>query len=111
MFEKGIDFEGYKGQIESNYNGYEIWLCGYVFIPESHPLYKCRLGQAERSIICHGGITFAGRRTAFFDCSNRFAIGFDCTHLGDSIVRWNVEAVEKELESIILQLIRMEGKK
>ncbi len=59
----------------------EAWfgghLCGYVVIPQSHPLYNKEIGEIDY-IVCHGGITFS-------ECHDTHLIGFDCGHSGDYV--------------------------
>lgn len=52
--------------------------CGYIELPDSHPWSG--LSQEEVPAEAHGGITFAGRRSAMGD---GWFIGFDCGHGGD----------------------------
>ena len=60
--------------------------CGYVRVPESHPLYGKHYQEEEvYSLDVHGGITFSRHVTAnqieFF--SEGYWIGFDCNHCFD----------------------------
>lgn len=50
------------------------YLCGYVRIPENHPLYK----QKEIVLDCHGGVTFN-------EIHEEHWIGFDCAHPRDIV--------------------------
>lgn len=59
-------------------------LCGYVVIPNDHPWH----GQHYDSIdaTAHGGLTYAGVPDDEEGSPNaRYAIGFDCAHLGDLV--------------------------
>lgn len=107
MIERTIQYEGYEGQVEMQPLG---WRTGYVFIPEEHPLYGCLEEKAERNIICHGGVTFVGMRKDEGG-KERFAIGFDCAHYGDTPDRWTTDAVEDELRSMILQFAEIANEK
>ncbi len=59
----------------------EVWfgghLCGYVIIPEYHPLFGC---EEYPDFDVHGAITYSD----FFG-EVGFMIGFDCGHTGDLI--------------------------
>lgn len=107
MIERTIQYEGYEGQVEIQPLG---WRTGYVFIPKEHPLYGCLEEKAERIIICHGGVTFVGMRKDEGG-KERFAIGFDCAHYGDTSDRWTTDAVEDELRSMIVQLAEIANEK
>jgi hypothetical protein len=59
-------------------------LCGYVIIPENHPLYESRDSwdywkYPIDDLEVHGDITFAGKYHAI----GEYVIGFDCAHAGD----------------------------
>lgn len=59
-------------------------LCGYVRVPEGHPLFGKRYAQSEYKgpyydIKVHGGITFSNN----MGIKGTWWIGFDCCHLGD----------------------------
>ena len=74
-------------------------LCGYVGVPESHPLFEKNYDEAESEVgyfDVHGGLTFADRchHTANPErsiCHDReiaantvvWWLGFDCAHGGD----------------------------
>lgn len=75
-----VEFEtsaGYTGVIVQN--PHLLHLCGYVIVPNEHPL--CTIDYDERDIYTlevHGGVTFTGQLLDY-----GWAIGFDCNHLGD----------------------------
>jgi len=90
--------------------------CGYVIIPETHPLYG-KDGFLDDFMV-HGGVTFTGR---FIDETD-WRIGFDCGHAGDksyfsnpimaelflndgSEVFRDLDYVVKEYESLARQLV------
>lgn len=56
-----------------------IHLCGYVRVPEGHPLHGLSYDNAHFEV--HGGITFAGD----LDPRPGFWFGFDCAHLNDLV--------------------------
>lgn len=76
---KWTSAEGYPCEMVRNYFG--AW-CGYVEIPDGHPV--CGLGwddQPVKDLEVHGGITYAAR------CKNsgRWVLGFDCAHFQDMV--------------------------
>lgn len=73
-------------------------LCGYVGVPESHPLFDKDYSEGDsygHDLDCHGGITFSRRCDPSEDESRHichtgdvanklvFWFGFDCAHSGD----------------------------
>ena len=62
--------------------------CGYVQIPESHPLYgkHCSEETVWQNINVHGGLTFSEHMIEG-DCGGCFTegywLGFDCNHICD----------------------------
>ncbi len=67
-------------------------LCGYVTVPEEHPLYevkfnRCSLDPGCGEVLCahrpdmmlevHGGLTYSGKS------GDGWVFGFDCGHLHD----------------------------
>ena len=52
--------------------------CGYVLVPEGHPLHGGEYGKAEACLDVHGGVTFAGDLEGM-----GWAVGFDMAHAGD----------------------------
>lgn len=85
-----------KSIVEANglYKGYKYMVmflpighrCGYVQVPDDHPIHNdCRI-DPETSISCHGGITFCHRTTMpDNDTEDHLWIGFDCRHYGDAV--------------------------
>lgn len=55
--------------------------CGYVEIPEGHPLYKVNYFDYPNSVVLyvHGGITFSGE----LDGLQGWYVGFNMAHFGD----------------------------
>jgi hypothetical protein len=54
-------------------------LCGYVGVPEGHPLFQREYNNCPSDIEVHGGLTFSDH----FKDDDRWYFGFDCAHLGD----------------------------
>lgn len=84
-----------------------LHLCGYVQVPETHPLYQKPYHAFEVSV--HGGLTFASEADAPL---SGYWIGFDCAHSGDLSPRLfgsgtyrTVLYVRDECERLIDQLI------
>jgi hypothetical protein len=68
---------GYEGfNLDHLFGGY---LCGYVEIPESHPLYQTKYKDWDKLRV-HGGLTFH----KVLD-EKTHLIGFDCSHSGDVV--------------------------
>ena len=77
-----IEYKGYEAVIhrvmkrepccpvEAYFGGH---LCGYVKIPEDHPLFKETV-----DLDCHGGISYN-------ECNEEHWVGFDCGHSGDLV--------------------------
>lgn len=72
--------------------GQKRYLCGYVVIPEDHPLHGVDYTETEHdddlpTIDVHGGVTYSGGVIAdgaeYGDESLGFCWGFDCAHAGD----------------------------
>lgn len=55
--------------------------CGYVIVPEGHPLHGVRCWDIADEPDVHGGITFAGYLGE--DPSLGWAVGFDMAHACD----------------------------
>lgn len=108
-------------------------LCGYVGVPESHPLFEKDYDQlydydteSGVSISVHGGITFASKchsregglgichAPAKGESDNVWWFGFDCAHCDDyspaydSFIRGGIYRtityVEREIKSLARQL-------
>lgn len=68
----------FRPQVELN-----MWhLCGYVVIPEDHPLYTLSMDSVDLlgRFNVHGGVSFCDN---FYSSSSHIAcraIGFDCNH-------------------------------
>jgi len=83
------------GTEEHSDNSIHLHYCGYVGIPESHPLYKKSSSFGgnmymdddveddliNNDVYAHGGITFTGFMTDWG--KDYFFIGFDCAHIND----------------------------
>lgn len=78
------------------------WWCGYVDLPESHPLH----GKHYREIVgswavsVHGGLTY----TEATD-DGAWRLGFDTAHHGDTPDEWTLEATMEETKRLADQLI------
>lgn len=61
--------------------------CGYVGVPEGHPMHSKSYNDPEADFTVHGGCTFAG--AAWFitepGLKNFWWFGFDCAHFGDLV--------------------------
>lgn len=75
------------------------WLCGYVVLPEDHPLNGLHYDDLNDIINVHKGLTYSEG----FD--NDWVIGFDCDHLGDGTKENTEDFVVSEIQSIVDQLI------
>lgn len=49
--------------------------CGYVLVPEGHPLHGAKYEEAESRLDVHGGVTFAGDFQGL-----GYSVGFDMAH-------------------------------
>jgi hypothetical protein len=67
-------------------------LCGYVGVPEGHPLHGKDLQMDLNALDCHGGVTFnracdPGGKVCHVaqpgEPGHLWWIGFDCAHFGD----------------------------
>lgn len=103
---KEIHYKGYKGVIVQHPNvGH---LCGYVVIPEDHPLYQKNYDEIDLEV--HGELTYSD--SDLISVGEDFCIGFDCAHAGDWIPMYGFENdtykditfVENEIKSLIDQI-------
>lgn len=54
--------------------------CGYVLVPEGHPLHGVGYDDAnDTGVYAHGGLTFAGS----LEGDGNWWLGFDMAHYGD----------------------------
>lgn len=112
-------------------------LCGYVGVPNTHPVYKQHYDKVDVDV--HGGLTFAGLCSHGEDESYGIChvpepgqpddvwwLGFDCAHLYDLSPYMNARPnlveitndctyrdrayVEDQIEKLASQLKQMEGK-
>lgn len=106
-----------------NINGFEVYAqrnrmkawCGYVIIPEWHPIYGKDYYKTELQLQVHGGITYSGKLYWKRDAAG-WAIGFNCSHYLDAtpyeFFRYGecngtyrtLEFVKSELRSLVDQL-------
>lgn len=56
-------------------------LCGYVGLPEGHPLFGKNYDDVDAEV--HGGLTYAG--TDLEPETKLWWLGFDCAHSGDVV--------------------------
>lgn len=115
---KEFKYKGYQCEIKRiEMFGY---LCGYVHIPLSHPVYGKKYHDID--IECHGGLTYSNIDYQTKD----MVIGFDCAHYMDIVpyyydhhnsLVWigakyrNMKYLEIECKSIVNQLIAIKKKK
>ena len=110
---------GYICQIHRVTDPHCGWLCGYVKLPQGHPLYGTKsYDDVLMNLDVHGGVSFAAYIP---EPIYGYYIGFDCAHMGDlapyntrlqtSEVKSykNVSYVTKECESLAKQLKALEG--
>lgn len=79
--EKRDKYKGYEYLVVLTNYGHR---CGYVAIPEGHPLHACEGYDDERisELDMHGGCTFYQKQMTDEVCSDKW-IGFDCAHFQD----------------------------
>lgn len=85
IVEYQFKYKGYDCVIIFGYRGYR---CGYIGIPEGHPLYGIdMIIKDESPFFVHGGITYSGggKGSTYPIESDLWWLGFDCIHLGDDI--------------------------
>ncbi len=119
---KAFEYKGYKCRILRPHklmsqNSNMIFLCGYVLIPKGHLAYGKHYDDIDVSV--HGGLTYA-EEYLFVQPEKGWWIGFDCGHAGDLCyeggfgfidkedVYRDMNYVEKELKSLVDQLIKMD---
>lgn len=84
---KWITKSGLRAEVLFNlFSGFR---CGYVYIPENHPLYGVDFWDMD-DINVHGGVTYSDNSKE----DNTWKIGFDCGHAYDGI---DIESLEKHL--------------
>jgi hypothetical protein len=93
-----ITIDGYNCFLRRNSN--RVW-CGYVELPEDHPVVQMTESEVEDKFYVHGGITF----------NKGNCIGFDTAHFPMDAKPgelnghyWTRDEVVAELESLIKQL-------
>lgn len=101
----------------------ETW-CGYVIIPQTHPMVgKHYDDKGFARIKVHGGLTFAGGSVPLTEeRAQGWVVGFDCAHLGDYIPQvgellgygnnrneheWTEEETLSECQRLAVQLFEM----
>jgi hypothetical protein len=88
---------GLPGCIREGFAVYGRNVCGYVAVPETHPLYKSENYDAF-DVDCHGGLTFSRVR------DGQHWVGFDTAHAGDGPGVQNEAYVTAEVESLAKQI-------
>lgn len=63
-------------------NKHVLTLCGYVVIPEEHPVYELTEDKTEEIFSVHGGVTWFGHDPHDNTRPEKF-LGFDCAHYRD----------------------------
>lgn len=98
--------------------------CGYVEIPDGHPMHKRYHDWREldnNNISVHGGVTWQGFPNWSDVEGYGWLVGFDCKHSGDRQIggepemmpwgeydqEWTKEAVTAETEKLAMQLHEM----
>lgn len=87
--------------------------CGYVWLPEDHPLANGGERDINNLASVHGGVTY----NAWEDVGKEkfYVVGFDCAHAGDYVPsvsfhnhpndhKWTLEEVTKEVNHFAEQL-------
>src|SRR5580698_1482306 len=81
--EGGGVFKGFEYIITFTQRGHR---CGYVAVPESHPLYKSKEEYPDNYEV-HGGVTFFSsprfEEITKFKCTDKW-VGFDAAHIYDT---------------------------
>lgn len=101
---------GYTGRIRRGRMGA---LCGYVLVPDTHPMYK--VGYDDVPVQVHGGLTYSEGRFS------EWILGFDCAHAGDVSPHMlqfipadphehyrDIAYVTAEVESLAIQLLKIQ---
>lgn len=113
---KGFNYKGYTCLINRvEFSGH---LCGYVLLTENHKFYNHGYDEIENHLTdgVHGGLTFSEHCIGEY-LPKGYWIGFDCAHytdlqpllnhsFGGSVYR-NMSYVEKELKSLVDQLVAL----
>lgn len=110
--------------------------CGYVRIPEGHPIHGKDLTKSDCDMYLdvHGGITFSEKEDILLDKSKGFWVGFDCAHCFDrrdesimseyykqhlsilnsvfsdngiELIEWTLSRVQEEVENMADQVLEI----
>lgn len=86
--------------------------CGYVWLPEDHPLVDGDEEDLNVYVSVHGGITYASWEEEGEE--KFYVVGFDCAHAGDYVPglslypgdhhKWTLEEVAEEVNHLAEQL-------
>lgn len=90
------------------------WGCGYVILPENHPLHG-KKADIERQIYVHGGVSYSEliddkmiegwEQLTIYD-KRKWIVGFDTEHLGNEDEKtWTKEKVKEETKFMMQQFI------
>ncbi len=110
-----------------NVSGYDIFiyrhsrmkhLCGYVKLPESHPLFGINHMDSDvyDKIDVHGGVTFSDtlntRHNLDVHYDTDFLVGFDCAHAGDFVPELSEELVRgnevyRDIDYVVAECIKL----
>ena len=75
-------------------------LCGYVGIPNTHPLWSKHYSDDEvADIRVHGGLTHSATDTD--DSAGTWWFGFDCSHSGDLSPNMLIHMLDRELPNLL----------
>lgn len=90
------------------------WGCGYVIIPEGHPLHGKH--HSEINVDVHGDLTFSDlitddliERWSELSSSDKgkWIVGFDTAHAGDNLLTCSKQFVQAETDCLLEQLKRI----
>ena len=101
------DATGYRCEIwRIDYESFDPYLCGYVKVPEDHPLHALKDEQAwdEEAtdlLDAHGGVTFA---------DGKGTLGFDQHHGWDHAIQNDVGRCRENCERLARSLKRQENR-
>lgn len=85
------------------------WFCGYVLIPEKHPLYRKHYIELERKDIdinVHGGLTYSDDHLLV---TREWCLGFDCNHFMDDPNVQDFEYTKEQVYLLIDRVIELEN--
>jgi len=82
------------------------WRCGYVAIPDDHPLHGVDYTDIDEELEVHGGLTYS-RESLTVDTNEPYTwwLGFDTNHWGDNQITQSLKYVEEECKKLIDQIV------